>query len=234
MPFNGENFFIRTKHPTKWYCKDQKSVATKLNKACTWQERPHEESWTYLALREWTRFADTEGISGGEEVKLLRGGSELDESRDYSGMENGWEHAGKNWEVKSESSESTQFQRPWSLANGTKPSEPLEGLEKEGDVIVAEQFQCSSFELSLGHMCSLFSFEVVPCLCLCHSTSMLKSECALSFRGSIGSSDLIDQEVRPGTPKSIWSNGVTPITQRSPAPSTRSVASVSSKVSAQM
>ncbi|KAG3271932.1 synaptotagmin like 5, transcript variant X2 [Ictidomys tridecemlineatus] len=50
-----------------------------------------------------------------------------------------------------------------------------------------------------------------------------------SDRGSIGSSDLMDQEVRPGTPKSIWSNGMTPVTQRSPAPSTRSVASISSR-----
>uniref|UniRef100_A0A8D2I1M0 Synaptotagmin-like protein 5 n=1 Tax=Urocitellus parryii TaxID=9999 RepID=A0A8D2I1M0_UROPR len=50
-----------------------------------------------------------------------------------------------------------------------------------------------------------------------------------SDRGSIGSSDLMDQEVRPGTPKSIWSNGMTPITQRSPAPSTRSVTSISSR-----
>ncbi|XP_048652346.1 synaptotagmin-like protein 5 [Marmota marmota marmota] len=50
-----------------------------------------------------------------------------------------------------------------------------------------------------------------------------------SDRGSIGSSDLMDQEVRPGTPKSIRSNGMTPITQRSPAPSTRSVASISSR-----
>ncbi|XP_047391984.1 synaptotagmin-like protein 5 isoform X3 [Sciurus carolinensis] len=50
-----------------------------------------------------------------------------------------------------------------------------------------------------------------------------------SDRGSIGSSDLTDHEVGPGTPKSIRSNGVTPVTQRSPAPSIHSVASVSSR-----
>ncbi|XP_008584651.1 PREDICTED: synaptotagmin-like protein 5, partial [Galeopterus variegatus] len=48
-----------------------------------------------------------------------------------------------------------------------------------------------------------------------------------SDRGSIGSSDLNDQEPGPGTPKSSRSSGVTPVTQRSPAPSTRSVTSVS-------
>lgn len=50
-----------------------------------------------------------------------------------------------------------------------------------------------------------------------------------SDRGSTGSSDLNDQEAGPGTPKSSQSNNKTPITQRSPAPSTRSVASVSSR-----
>ncbi|KFO28244.1 Synaptotagmin-like protein 5 [Fukomys damarensis] len=49
-----------------------------------------------------------------------------------------------------------------------------------------------------------------------------------SERGST-SSDLIDQETGPGTPKSSWSNVVTPVTQRSPAPSTRSITSVSSR-----
>ncbi|XP_044091440.1 synaptotagmin-like protein 5 isoform X1 [Neovison vison] len=48
-----------------------------------------------------------------------------------------------------------------------------------------------------------------------------------SDRGSTGSSDLNDQEAGPSTPKSSRSSGVTPITQRSPAPSTHSVASVS-------
>ncbi|XP_038320392.1 synaptotagmin-like protein 5 isoform X2 [Canis lupus baileyi] len=46
-------------------------------------------------------------------------------------------------------------------------------------------------------------------------------------RGSTGSSDLNDQEAGPTTPKSTRSSGVTPVPQRSPAPSTRSVASVS-------
>ncbi|KAB0398468.1 hypothetical protein E2I00_007910 [Balaenoptera physalus] len=48
-------------------------------------------------------------------------------------------------------------------------------------------------------------------------------------RGSTGSSDFNEQEAGPGTPRSIRSNGVTPVTQRSPAPSTRSVTSVSSR-----
>ncbi|XP_008694682.2 synaptotagmin-like protein 5 isoform X1 [Ursus maritimus] len=46
-------------------------------------------------------------------------------------------------------------------------------------------------------------------------------------RGSTGSSDLNDQEAGPATPKSSRSSGVTPVTQRSPAPSTHSVTSVS-------
>ncbi|KAL0587822.1 LINE-1 retrotransposable element ORF1 protein [Plecturocebus cupreus] len=50
-----------------------------------------------------------------------------------------------------------------------------------------------------------------------------------SDRGGTGSSDLNDQEAGPRTPKSSWSNGVTLVTQRSPAPSTRSVTSVISK-----
>ncbi|XP_057575010.1 synaptotagmin-like protein 5 isoform X2 [Hippopotamus amphibius kiboko] len=50
-----------------------------------------------------------------------------------------------------------------------------------------------------------------------------------SDRGSTGSSDFNEQEAGLGTPKSIRSNGVTPVTQRSPAPSTRSVTSVSSR-----
>nr|XP_021528943.1 synaptotagmin-like protein 5 [Aotus nancymaae] len=50
-----------------------------------------------------------------------------------------------------------------------------------------------------------------------------------SDRGGTGSSDLNDQEAGPRTPKSSRSNGVTPVTQRSPAPSTRSVTSVISK-----
>lgn len=49
-----------------------------------------------------------------------------------------------------------------------------------------------------------------------------------SERGST-SSDLIDQETGPGTSKSSRSNVVTPVTQRSPAPSTRSITSVSSR-----
>uniref|UniRef100_A0A2K6SMQ7 Synaptotagmin-like protein 5 n=1 Tax=Saimiri boliviensis boliviensis TaxID=39432 RepID=A0A2K6SMQ7_SAIBB len=50
-----------------------------------------------------------------------------------------------------------------------------------------------------------------------------------SDRGGTGSSDLNDQEAGPRTPKSSRSNGVTPVTQRSTAPSTRSVTSVISK-----
>ncbi|XP_024620337.1 synaptotagmin-like protein 5 isoform X1 [Neophocaena asiaeorientalis asiaeorientalis] len=50
-----------------------------------------------------------------------------------------------------------------------------------------------------------------------------------SDRGSTGSSGSNEQEAGPGTPKSIRSSGVTPVTQRSPAPSTRSVTSVSSR-----
>ncbi|EHB10564.1 Synaptotagmin-like protein 5 [Heterocephalus glaber] len=49
-----------------------------------------------------------------------------------------------------------------------------------------------------------------------------------SERGST-SSDLIDHKAGPGTPKSSRSNVVTPVTQRSPAPSTRSMTSVSSR-----
>ncbi|XP_007452035.1 PREDICTED: synaptotagmin-like protein 5 isoform X2 [Lipotes vexillifer] len=47
--------------------------------------------------------------------------------------------------------------------------------------------------------------------------------------GSTGSSGSNEQEAGPGTPKSVRSSGVTPVTQRSPAPSTRSVTSVSSR-----
>ncbi|KAM7044613.1 synaptotagmin-like protein 5 isoform 4-T6 [Molossus nigricans] len=50
-----------------------------------------------------------------------------------------------------------------------------------------------------------------------------------SDRGSTGSSDLNDQEVGPGTPKSSQSSGMTLVTQRSPAPSIHSMASVSSR-----
>lgn len=50
-----------------------------------------------------------------------------------------------------------------------------------------------------------------------------------SDRGSTGSSDLNDQEVGPGTMKSSQSSGMTPVTQRSPAPSTRSLTPVSSR-----
>uniref|UniRef100_A0A8D1WHA0 Synaptotagmin-like protein 5 n=1 Tax=Sus scrofa TaxID=9823 RepID=A0A8D1WHA0_PIG len=50
-----------------------------------------------------------------------------------------------------------------------------------------------------------------------------------SDRGSTGSSDLNEQEAASGTPKSIRSNGVTPVSQRSPAPSTRSATSGSSR-----
>ncbi|KAM5290756.1 synaptotagmin-like protein 5 isoform 2-T2 [Glossophaga mutica] len=50
-----------------------------------------------------------------------------------------------------------------------------------------------------------------------------------SDRGSTGSSALNDQEVGLGTPKSSQSSGITSVTQRSPAPSTHSVTSVSSK-----
>ncbi|XP_049623083.1 synaptotagmin-like protein 5 [Suncus etruscus] len=49
-----------------------------------------------------------------------------------------------------------------------------------------------------------------------------------SDRGSTGSSDLNEQEVGPVTPKSYWSSGMSPVTQKSPAPSTRSVTSGSS------
>ncbi|KAG8508095.1 Synaptotagmin-like protein 5 [Galemys pyrenaicus] len=47
--------------------------------------------------------------------------------------------------------------------------------------------------------------------------------------GSTGSSDLNEQEPGPGTPKSCRSNGMTPVTQKSPAPSTRSVTSGGSR-----
>lgn len=50
-----------------------------------------------------------------------------------------------------------------------------------------------------------------------------------SDRGSTGSSDLNDQEAAPGTPRSSQSNHMTPVSQRSPAPSTRSMSSVSSR-----
>ncbi|XP_070113894.1 synaptotagmin-like protein 5 isoform X4 [Equus caballus] len=50
-----------------------------------------------------------------------------------------------------------------------------------------------------------------------------------SDRGSTGSSDLNDQEAGAGTPKSSRNNGMTPVTQRSPAASTRSMSSVSSR-----
>ncbi|XP_032117527.1 synaptotagmin-like protein 5 isoform X4 [Sapajus apella] len=56
----------------------------------------------------------------------------------------------------------------------------------------------------------------------------LKSASGSDRRGT-GSSDLNDQEAGPRTPKNSRSNGVTPVTQRSPAPSTRSVTSVISK-----
>ncbi|KAB0344969.1 hypothetical protein FD754_021895 [Muntiacus muntjak] len=47
--------------------------------------------------------------------------------------------------------------------------------------------------------------------------------------GSTGSSDFNEPEAGPGTPKSVRSSGVTPGSPRSPAPSTRSVTSVSSR-----
>ncbi|KAF6091595.1 synaptotagmin like 5 [Phyllostomus discolor] len=50
-----------------------------------------------------------------------------------------------------------------------------------------------------------------------------------SDRGSTGSSDLNDQEVGPGTPKSSQSSGITSVTQRSPALSIHTVTSVSNK-----
>uniref|UniRef100_A0A8C3YJU5 Synaptotagmin-like protein 5 n=1 Tax=Catagonus wagneri TaxID=51154 RepID=A0A8C3YJU5_9CETA len=50
-----------------------------------------------------------------------------------------------------------------------------------------------------------------------------------SDRGSTGSSDLNEQEVGSMTPKSIRSSGVTPVSQRSPAPSTHNATSVSSR-----
>ncbi|XP_058391619.1 synaptotagmin-like protein 5 isoform X3 [Diceros bicornis minor] len=50
-----------------------------------------------------------------------------------------------------------------------------------------------------------------------------------SDRGSTGSSDLNDQEAGAAIPKSSWNNGMTPVAQRSPAPSTRSTTSVSSR-----
>ncbi|EGV96538.1 Synaptotagmin-like protein 5 [Cricetulus griseus] len=50
-----------------------------------------------------------------------------------------------------------------------------------------------------------------------------------SDRRSAASSDLIDQEAGRGTPKNSYSNGGIPVTQRSPAPSARSVTSISSR-----
>ncbi|XP_024907105.1 synaptotagmin-like protein 5 isoform X2 [Pteropus alecto] len=50
-----------------------------------------------------------------------------------------------------------------------------------------------------------------------------------SDRGSTGSSDLNDQEAGPGIPKSSQTNGMTPVAQKSPASSTRSVTSVSNR-----
>ncbi|XP_040857822.1 synaptotagmin-like protein 5 isoform X2 [Ochotona curzoniae] len=50
-----------------------------------------------------------------------------------------------------------------------------------------------------------------------------------SDRGSMDSSDFNDREAGAGTPKSSRSSGMAPATQRSPAPSTRSVSSVSSR-----
>ncbi|XP_052597446.1 synaptotagmin-like protein 5 isoform X1 [Peromyscus californicus insignis] len=50
-----------------------------------------------------------------------------------------------------------------------------------------------------------------------------------SDRKSTASSDLIDQEAGRGTLKSGYSNGGIPVTQRSPAPSARSVSSISSR-----
>ncbi|XP_040589634.1 synaptotagmin-like protein 5 isoform X2 [Mesocricetus auratus] len=50
-----------------------------------------------------------------------------------------------------------------------------------------------------------------------------------SDRRSVASSDLTDQEAGRGTPKNGYSNGGIPVTQRSPAPSARSVTSISSR-----
>ncbi|XP_012789158.2 synaptotagmin-like protein 5 [Sorex araneus] len=50
-----------------------------------------------------------------------------------------------------------------------------------------------------------------------------------SDRGSAGSSDLNDQEVAPGTAKSFWSSAIASVIKRSPASSTRSVTSGSTK-----
>nr|XP_058148173.1 synaptotagmin-like protein 5 isoform X2 [Dasypus novemcinctus] len=50
-----------------------------------------------------------------------------------------------------------------------------------------------------------------------------------SDKGSTGSSDLNDLEAGIGTPKSNQNNGIIPVIQRSPAPSTRSMTSVGSR-----
>nr|XP_004665792.2 synaptotagmin-like protein 5 isoform X2 [Jaculus jaculus] len=48
-----------------------------------------------------------------------------------------------------------------------------------------------------------------------------------SERASTGLSDLIDHEAGPGSPKSSFNNGIIPVTQRSPAPSARTMTSIS-------
>ncbi|XP_057616004.1 synaptotagmin-like protein 5 isoform X1 [Chionomys nivalis] len=63
----------------------------------------------------------------------------------------------------------------------------------------------------------------------------LDSHTLQSFKSASGSDrstawpDLIDQEARRGTPTNSYSNGGIPATQRSPAPSARSVTSISSR-----
>ncbi|XP_026638046.1 synaptotagmin-like protein 5 isoform X2 [Microtus ochrogaster] len=61
-----------------------------------------------------------------------------------------------------------------------------------------------------------------------HTLQSFKSASG-SDRRSTASPDLIDQEAGRGTPTNSYSNGGTPATQRSPAPSVRSVTSISSR-----
>ncbi|KAM9577969.1 synaptotagmin-like protein 5 [Trichechus inunguis] len=82
----------------------------------------------------------------------------------------------------------------------------------KGEIMTTETESGRSYSLDLERQ-NFWSLKSVPS----------------SDRGSTGSSELNDQEAGPGASKSSRSDCMTPVTQRSPAPSIRSVTSVVSR-----
>ncbi|XP_004376995.1 synaptotagmin-like protein 5 isoform X1 [Trichechus manatus latirostris] len=82
----------------------------------------------------------------------------------------------------------------------------------KGEIMTTETESGRSYSLDLERQ-NFWSLKSVPS----------------SDRGSTGSSELNDQEAGPGASKSSRSDCMTPVTQRSPAPSIRSVTSVISR-----